>query len=256
MFYTLSKTLDYLLSPAGGLTLLLVLAGGLRNARWRRRVLLALALSWFVLGNEFLASELARAWERGPVSLPASPRPRVGIVLTGGMMQTDVPPFDRVILGESSDRMGQAFLLYRQGLIQKILISGGADPLDGRRVGNEGRLVAYFLAKAGVRPADILLENRSRNTEENARFTAAVVQRHFPAHDYVLITSAFHMRRAEGCFRRQGVAVRPWPTSFLAQQRRFTPGVLLLPTESALWRNARLFHEWFGYAVYAALGYL
>ncbi|WP_266368076.1 YdcF family protein [Tellurirhabdus rosea] len=256
MFYFLSKVLAYFLSPAGWLTLLMLTVFFVRDKVRKRRLFGLLLISWFVLANEALSNELARWWEYAPTSIPAATKPRVGIVLTGGMMQTEVPPFDRVILGESSDRMGQALGLYQTGLIQKILISGGSDPLDGRRLGNEGQLTAEFLRKAGVKADDIILENKSRNTEENARFSAAMLKRRFAGYEYVLITSAFHMRRAVGCFRKQALSVRAFPAAFMAQQRRFTPDTLLLPSESALWKNYRLFHEWFGYGVYWGMGYL
>jgi len=255
MFYFLSKVISYLLTSAGLLTVVLVLALLIRKPGWSRR-LLALGLGlWWLLGAGFVSNELALWWEVPERPLAPAGKPRLGIVLTGGMVQTDRPPFDRIHLGDQADRLAQALLLYKAGTIQKILISGGIGLIIPREQADEGKLAARFLMAAGVPASDIVLENRSRNTYENARFTAPILKKQFPGNDYVLITAASHQRRALACFRRQGITAIPYPAAYIGQQRRWTPGQFL-PTEHGLRDTYTLLHVLVGYWMYWGVGYL
>lgn len=255
MFYALSKILYYVLMPAGLLTLVW-LAALLTRSTLRRRRLLWLAFAiWYVFANGFLSNELARWWEYAPVTLAAPKQPRVGVVLTGGITRPDVEPFNRVYLGDQADRLGQALLLYKAGQIRKILISGGMASLLARRQTDEGQMARRFLLAAGVPENDILLENKSRNTEENARFSVPILKRQFAGYSVVLITSASHMRRAVGCFRKKNISVTAYPAAFMAQQRQFGLDQWL-PSEHALLDSFYLVREMVGYGVYKMMGYL
>ena len=256
MFYFLSKVFSFLLMPLGLLTILLLVAILTKNHARRRKALLAAVVLLLVTGNGFISNEVSLWWEIPPVTLPAPARPRIGVVLTGGMMKVDGEPRNRIYLGDQADRMGQALLLYKAGQIQKILISGGIGGIFRSDVANEGQLTRQFLLLAGVPAQDVLLENRSRNTHENALFSAPILQKRFNGYEYVLITSAWHMRRAIGCFEKQDIAVTPYPAAFFGGPREFAPNHLLLPSEKALFNSYWLIHELVGYTVYWVAGYL
>jgi len=255
MFYFLSKVLFYLLTPAGLVVMALIVAAWTKNHARRRRAIGVALAGLFLFGNGFLTNEAALWWEYPPVTLPAASGPRVGVVLTGGMVKVTSEPKNRIYLGDQADRLGQALLLYKGGQIQKILISGGIGSILPHDRIDEGQTVARFLRTAGVPAQDIWLENHSRNTHENALFSAPILQKQFRNYGYVLITSAWHMRRAVGCFRKQGIAVTPYPAALLSQQRTLNPGQWL-PSEMALLDSYWLLHEWIGYATYWAVGYL
>jgi uncharacterized SAM-binding protein YcdF (DUF218 family) len=89
----------------------------------------------------------------------------------------------------------------------------------------------------------MLLEEDSRNTRENARFTA---QRLRPGSRILLVTSALHMRRAAALFESQGFLVTPAPTDHEARTRFST--VDWLPDAEALDGSARAFKEILGRA--------
>ncbi len=259
MFYFFSKTLNYLLTPAGWLVAALLWALLTRN-QTRRRQLLGVTLGVFwVFGNSFLTNELALWWEESPAPKPTEVESVVAVVLTGGMMnvQKDVP-VGRFLLNQEADRAGQALYLYKTGVVRKILISGGMGSLPFRAasVRDEGQLTAQFLRTAGVRPDDITLESQSVNTHENAVFSARMLRERFRMNRCVLITSAFHMRRAVACFRKAGITVIPFPSGFRSSRRSFAPGEWLLPNEQAFANAYFLMKELVGYAVYWAVGYL
>lgn len=270
MFYFFSKTISYLFTPAGWLVITLLLAFFVKRDRFRRQlVVLALVIFW-VLGNSFLTNELALWWEhpiQPDLAAPADSTSRVAIVLTGGIIngekevpgkslnQTRTPRF---LLGREADRIGQALYLYKTGAVQKILISGGLGdlPFQTRSVSDEGHMAAQFLLVAGVRPDDIVLENKSRNTHENALFSAPILRQRFAAGHYVLITSAWHMNRAVACFQKEGIRVIPFPCSFIGNRRSFVPGEWLLPHEEAFFESYYLFRELVGYVTYKLVGYV
>lgn len=267
MFYFLSKTLFYLLTPAGWVFFALLGAVCLRNPRWKRRfAIVALGLFW-LLGNGPLTNEAIRIWEVKPSDLqPKTPNepPRVAVVLTGGMINGLYKPTPaRPVFSTEGDRAGQALWLYKTGRVQKILISGGSPTLRQSNLAfqtpsevDEGQMIRFFLETAGIPAGDILLENKSKNTHENAQFSARVLDQAFQASTCVLVTSAWHMRRARACFQKQGVNVLPWPAAQLSERRSVSPGAYLLPNEKAFRDAQLLFRELVGYGTYWIAGYL
>ncbi|QJW91096.1 YdcF family protein [Spirosoma taeanense] len=258
MFYFFSKTLNYLLTPAGWLLAVLLLAFFTKKPQRRRQLVGAALLVFWVFGNSFLMNELALFWEYAPAPVPARSPNSVAVVLTGGMMSVSKQvPDNRFLLDAEADRAGQALYLYKQGAVEKILISGGYGnlPFQFRTVSDEGQMTARFLLAAGVRPEDIILENKSRNTRENALFTARMLRERLHTNRCVLITSAWHLRRADACFQKAGVTVTPFPGSFMSTRRSFGPGEWLLPQEEAFADAYYLVKEIVGYAVYKVVGY-
>ena len=271
MFYFFSKTLNYLLTPAGWLTAAMLLAFFSKNPL-RRRWLIGVGLGIFWLfGNPVLTNELALWWEypvpneitsartRQKAFLPADSTPTIAVLLTGGMINVskDVPP-GRFLLGREADRAGQALYLYRTGAVHKILISGGSGnlPFGPKSVSDEGRMTARFLMVAGVRSGDIVLENRSRNTHENALFSAKMLRDQFRTDRCVLVTSASHMRRAMACFQKENVRAVPFPGAFMGRRRSFGLGEYILPSEQPFADSYYLVREIVGYGVYWVMGYV
>lgn len=259
MFYLLSKTLNYLLTPVGWLFITLLWAVLTKNHAHRKRLsLFSLSLLW-LLGNGFLTNEVMNAWEVGPKPVPAKSNGQVAVVLTGGMINglRQIQPV-RPVLGHEADRIGQALYLYKTGVVQKILISGGQGNLSFQTPAfvDEGQMVARFLIIAGVPSADIVLEQKSRNTHENAIYSKQLLRQRFNTDRCVLVTSAWHMRRAEACFKKEGLIVAPFPTGFLGERRSWSPGNYLFPSEKALNDAFWIFREVVGYVVYMAVGYV
>ncbi len=269
MFYFFSKTITYFLTPAGWLVIALLLALFTKNVRYRRRLItFSLSVFW-LFGNPFLVNELALWWEypiQPDIAAPTDSTERVAVLLTGAMTNSlkEVPllpgprAVPRYLLGREADRAAQVLYLYKIGAIQKILISGGSGPesFQTKSVRDEGHVVAQFLIVAGVRPGDIRLESKSRNTQENALFSAGVLRQQFHTYECVLVTSGWHMRRAMACFQKKGVQVTPFPSSFLSIRRSFLPGELLLPREETFFNAYYLVRELVGYVTYKIFGYL
>ena len=254
MFFLFSKILDFLLLPTVWLLALLLAALVARQAR-RQRQWLRAAVALLVLGtNPALVNEALLAWEGPPVPLAALPPTADAAVLLTGITQVAKSPHDRVYLGPGADRLTNALWLYRAGRVRRIIISGGSGAVLAT-AHTEAADLATLLRLAGVPALALVLEEKSRNTRENAQFTRQLIAQYPGLDTLVLVTSAAHQRRALGCFRQVGLRPVPFPADFRSTDRQATPDYWLEPSAEALWLWSRLLHEMAGWATYKVLGY-
>ncbi|RZK58830.1 MAG: YdcF family protein [Hymenobacter sp.] len=254
MFFLLSKTLDFGLLPAVWLVALLLGAlvarpGGPGQRRWLR----ATGLLVLMGTNNALVNEALLAWEKPPVPLAAI-APADAVVLLTGITSGNKSPHDRVYVPYGADRLTHALWLYRSGRARRIIITGGSGAVFSAAT-TEAAELATLLRLAAVPAQDILLEARSRNTHENAEFTQQLLAKNPGIQSLVLVTSAFHERRALGCFAQVGLHPQVFPADFHTTDRSWSPDYWLVPNIDALSRWSLLLHELAGYAVYKAAGY-
>lgn len=119
----------------------------------------------------------------------------------------------------------------------------------------ESIAIKKLLLHAGLPTSAIITEEDSRNTFENARFTRKLLAKYPKVQSLLLVTSAYHMPRAQGCFQKAGFNPTPFPTDFYHQPRSWLPEDWLLPNEGSLVQWQRLLHEVAGYLVYRFKGY-
>lgn len=225
-----------------------------RTGRWRQRWLVAAALLLFVGGNNALFSVVLRHWEVPAVPLRALAPADAAVLLSG--VTVGHKPHDRVYLSQGADRFTNALWLYRAGKVRRIIISGGLatlKPIPGQVP--EAEELATLLKLAGVPAADILVEPRSHNTRENALFTKALLAQHPDVQSLVLVTSAFHERRALACFAKVGLHPAPFPADFRAPDATAPLNYLLVPSVDVLTRWSSLLHEMIGFVTYKLIGY-
>lgn len=253
MFFLLSKLLLVLFSPGAWLLALLVAALVARpDGRWRPRWLWASAVLLFIAGNSALVNLALQAWELPAAPLAAVAPADAAVLLTG--ITADNAPHDRVYLSCGADRFTNALWLYRAGRVRRIIISGGSGSTDPRTV-TEAAELAILLRLAGVPQRDLLLEERSRNTRENALYTKALLTRYPDIRKLVLVTSAFHERRALACFAKVGLHPTAFPADFRSTSFQGGPSFWLVPDVASLGRWSVLLHEMAGYAIYRVMGY-
>lgn len=213
----------------------------------------------FLFGNGFLVNEAFLWWEIPPISPDAISQPYdVGIILTGGMIINKQSSENQIFTDKTADRFIQPLRLYNMGKLKKILISGGSADLKIMRqdVKDETMKVAQLLEELGVKKEDIILERNAKNTRENAINSVKILKKNPQfGTKYLLFTSAFHARRAIGCFQKTGVKITAFPTAFKSKARSFTIDNLLIPRELNLFEAYDLVHEIIGYLVYKILGY-
>ena len=249
MFFLLSKVLDFVLLPTVWLLVLLALALLTRRRRWLVAALLLLAVGT----NPFVVNELLLAWECPPVPLAALPRHADAAVLLTGITQVAKSPHDRVYLGAGADRLTSALWLYRAGRVRRILVSGGSGAVQ-TTAHTEADDLTTLLRLAGVPNSAIIREEKSRNTRENALFTKQMLT---PGQDtLILVTSAFHQRRAMGCFAKAGLYPIGFPAGYRSTDRSLAPDAWLVPSPDALANFSLLTHELAGWVIYKVMGYL
>lgn len=255
MFFILSKTLDFLLSPPFWVVCVLVYALFTKHPRLKRR-LWRIGLGLVLLfSNLMIANALMLLWEISPRPVMHMKQYEVGIVLTGITINRQKSLDDRVYLSEGADRIMHALMLYRAGKIKKILITGGNIDITGKVSTSEAVLLAKILQQAQVPNEDIILETKARNTRENALFSKKILIERFPKQSYLLITSGFHMRRAMACFHKVGLQ----PDAFSAGFYTYDKAVLdayIIPSGRAWHLWSILIHEVAGFVVYRLAGYV
>jgi uncharacterized SAM-binding protein YcdF (DUF218 family) len=254
MFFYLSKLFGYLLSPALWLLLLIAWPLFARKPQKRRfRLILSLILAYLLM-NPFLADEAMRLWEVPMKELPTEPRSIQAAVLLGGHMVSWDKAHHRYIFRQHTDRFLQTYALYSSGKVARIIISAG----PGHPIRSSEREAAYlsdYLKDVGVNAKDIFIDTLSRNTRENALRTKDLMASNSISGPVVLVTSAAHMRRAAGCFRKAGIEHIIYPVDKLTGDRRFDLEHLLVPSLESLVKWKILAHELFGYLTYRIVGY-
>ena len=256
MFYFLSKAIDFLVMPFSIFLILSFYAFCVKNYK-RKKLLLIFSFSWLILiSNSFVVNTAFNWWEYKYKNISDLDKIYdVGIVLSGGMISVPSLKADHPVMGIHADRFAEAFLLYKAGKIKKILISGTSLPYLMAVKRGETRLAAQLLLDWGVKAGDIVYEEQSRNTRENAVFCSGILKSKFPGGKYLLITSAFHMRRSLGCFAKVNIDTDAFPADFYGGDYPMNFQFLLVPSSNALSYFDLLWHEWTGYVMYKLVGY-
>jgi len=255
MFFILSKTLNYLVMPLTIVAGCLVVSIFLRHQAWRKRLFAAGLVLLFLFTNEFIANELMKAWEVNAIPYDNLRKYKVGIVLTGTVIP-ELEPDDRVYFSRGADRVVHSVQLYKLGLIEKILVSGGSGRLIdiGER---EADRIRDAMVLMGVPDSAIVLENQTRNTHESAVAVREILEDlGYNSRESLLITSAFHMRRSLACYRKVGLPLDAFSTDFYAHQGTYYPDSFLIPKIDALVIWHKLVREWVGFVAYWVAGYV
>ena len=114
----------------------------------------------------------------------------------------------------------------------------------------ESEEIRQYLLENKIPDEDILIETKSRNTNENASNSASILKKEFANGSFLLITSATHMRRAQYCFEKYGIQTTSFTTDNTKSYRSKGYEYILLPRTEALDKWENLIHEWVGYIVY------
>jgi len=255
MFFILSKTFGFFAMPSNAIAALFVIAALLLAIGWRRsgRRLLAFAVVvLLVIGYSPLSTlMLLPLTERFPAWQSDGHDPD-GIIVLGGAINPDVSAArGSVELEGSGERVLAMLQLARRFPRAKIIFTGGSANLTATPI-PEAPIAGRLLDEFGVARDRIILESRSRTTEENAVFTRELVTPQ-PGQRWLLVTSAFHMPRSVGAFRAVGFDVEPYPVDW--GLRGWGDALMPLETLGQGLRRADLaLHEWTGLITYRLRG--
>jgi uncharacterized SAM-binding protein YcdF (DUF218 family) len=226
MFFYLAKVIGFLIQPSTLIALLigygsiLIWTGW---ARWGRRFASFGAILLLIAGLSPLGNALILPLEdRFPRADLDAPPPLTGFVILGGAEDRLVGGArEAPALNEASERIVEAAILSRRYPEAKIAFSGG-DAGILYPAGSEAEGAETLLTALGVPPDRLILEAKSRDTYENAAFLKEELTRKGelgPGKRWLLITSAYHMPRAIGAFRKAGFEVEAWPVDYRTRGR-------------------------------------
>lgn len=252
--FVLSKIFWLFIEPLSFCIILMAL--GLVLALWRRRAGYSFAwlgLALLAFGSFTTMGDLLLAPLESDFSVPTpAPAEVDGIIVLGG-------GFDPVVsaarhsfeLAEAGDRYVEALRLGRLYPGAKIVVTGGVGALSAK--GDTDAVISKrFFEAFGVSPSRLIYEGKSRNTYENAVFTKQLVDPR-EGQTWLLVTSAFHMPRAMGVFRKVGFPVLAWPADY----RTAPPVALHIAPEGPVGNLGKLstaIHEWIGLGAYYLMG--
>ena len=254
LFFYLSKIVWWFAAPSNVLISMIVLGALLLFTRWSRggrRFVTLGALGLLVGGVSPLGTWLARPLEnRFPVQAQEM-APPTGILVLGGSIDqlTTAARGGQVTIGAAGSRITEAVALAHRYPEARLVFTGGANSLLRPNAIDEAGAAAKLFAELCIPPGRITIERESRNTWENAVLTKQILQPK-PGERWVMVTSAWHMPRSVGIFRRAGFEVIAYPTDFETRNtdaERWRP---ILPASRGLDLVDRMSREWLGLLAY------
>jgi uncharacterized SAM-binding protein YcdF (DUF218 family) len=255
LFFVLSKTIGFLLLPTNfliGLSFIGTVLLVTRFVSLGRKLVIASTFALVTCGLSPLGNMLLYPLEsRFPPWDPVRGAPD-GIVVLGASIEADLSAAHGTpVVRNAPDRIIVAAILAHRYPNARVIFSGGSPNL----VANDAREADFageVFEGLGIAKSRLIMERRSRNTLENAEFSKALVAPK-PGERWLLVTSAFHMPRSIGLFRKAGFPVEAYPVDWRVGGRNglFTFSNLAL---EGLWRTDAGIREWMGLIAYRATG--
>ncbi len=255
LFFSVSKLFWLFFQPLTIILVFLLIALLLIWTGFRKlglTTLIAAVLVLFISAYTTLGTVLLAPLEDRFAKQTELPQRVDGIVVLGGYMNGDInagrPGFE---LNSAADRIFETMRLARLYLDAKVIVSGGDGAFfeDAKPEADSTRTMLSDLGFSGDR---FIFENKSRNTVENAEFSKALAEPK-PGETWLLVTSAYHMPRSIGCFRKAGFDVVAWPVDYKTPAKQSLSLYLESPNE-ALSRFSVATREWMGLTAYWMTG--
>ena len=252
MSFVASKLFWWAVNPGNVLLALLclglvaLLAGRRRLGVWLIGLVTLLCLSVTVLP--------VGAWMLRPLEnrFPAPDLPdRIdGIIVLGGAINPILSAArGQPVLTDSAERLFAFVALARRHPEARLVFTGGSASIVDT-IDREADVARAVFDGLGLAPSRVIFERDARNTYENAVFTKRAVEPK-PGERWVLITSAYHMPRAVGCFRAEDWPVIAYPVDYGTSPEGDPPSLSLLAGLDGVHWALR---EWIGVVFYYLAG--
>lgn len=254
MFFYLSKIIWFFLQPSAA-SVFLILIGLLisktRWARWSKKIVVTGAISLLLIAFSPLGRQIMIPLEdRFPlITFEEQKQQQVdGIIVLGGTIQMNVSDQRGVpSIVSGAERIIEAVKLAHHFKNARIVLAGGPNTMIATPT-PDAVIVKQLMIDMGIDADRIEVEGKSRNTWENALFGKEVAKPK-AGERWLLVTSAYHMPRAMGAFRKAEFKVKAYPVDYFTggEKSRFSPfyyaldGVTITDTATK---------EWLGLLVY------
>jgi uncharacterized SAM-binding protein YcdF (DUF218 family) len=188
-----------------------------------------------------------------PAADEKSPAAEALVVFAAGLYAPSGPRLRAELDEDTLHRCLHAAHLYTEGPPRLVLVSGGKVEADDPGP-TCAAVMADFLRQLGVKESDLVVEQNSRSTYENAVESAKLL-RERGCHGALLVVDAVDMPRAALCLRKQGIEVLPAPCHYRVTNFELSL-FSFLPSPGAANGFRRVWHEWLGLAWYWLRGRL
>lgn len=253
MFFILSKILVFCTQPLTWIFILIALAFWLKKGRYKKQLLITAACALYFFSNVFIVDEFLRAWEVQAIK-DKDLKPHGTAIVLGGMSGWDAQ-YKRIQFYNSNDRLMQTLRLYKTRKLQRILITSGSASIV-RPEEKEANFIKEYLKEINVLDSNMYFEDQSRNTHENAAYCKPFLERFHENDTILLVSSAFHLRRASACFNKLNIPHIPYATDRSVGKRKFDIDHLFIPNAEAFIKWNTLLKEWVGMGMYWLRGWI
>lgn len=257
MFFIISKILGFMTDPFNVVTLLFLLGLVLllkKPVAGRKLICMALVIL-FMCGLNCVPRYCMSILENR-IPLADIPDEIDGIIVLTGMVNRHSSHAGLVELRSSADRIINGVILAKKHPKAKLIITGGTGSLiQDERSLKEADYLKKLSIDLGVKEERILIERESRNTHKHTERLARLIPK---KGIWILVTSAYHMPRALGCFRKSGFNVLPYPVDYQNRLDRYyawSDVTTYWPSTGNFQKINLVLHEWIGLVAYRFAGY-
>jgi uncharacterized SAM-binding protein YcdF (DUF218 family) len=171
------------------------------------------------------------------------------VVLAGGVRDLSWVNLEPQPSATSIERLVDGVRLYRELHVPLVIIGGNGNPFEQQI--KEAESMGRVAKGIGVPDKDMIIENEPRNTLESAIVAGKLINgRHI-----ILVTSAYHMKRASAMFRKQGFDVTPEPAGYRSEQKGISL-YSLVPRAGSLYDSSAALAEFLSIFWYTITGAL
>ena len=194
---------------------------------------------------------LEHPWKRLDYSLVT---PSDGIVVLSGGRH--LPPRNtKIIEWSDPDRFHSGIALYKANKSNRLIFTGGINPFTSD-LPPEGEIYIKEAISMGLPKNDLFTTYPVNNTFQEAKAIKKLLDDELPLiqKKIILVTSAFHMKRAKKVFENEGIIVQPYPVDFKVGNKSFFSSLRnplkWVPSSTYLYKSSKAIREIIGRIIY------
>mgnify|MGYP001033743441 FL=1 len=216
----------------------------------KKNILIVILFLWtFSIGfvADLLWKLVEYPWQR--IDENSAPAADAIVVLSNNGLNT-APGKANIIEWRDPDRFFAGVTLFQKGKAPRLFFTGGVIPYE-KTLKDEGTLYKEHAVSLGIPSSAVLTTNRVVNTAEEAIAIRRMLNTSNSPSKILLVTSAFHMKRAKKQFERQGLLVHPFPVDFkTTKSSPWQSPYQWIPNAQSLNRSSQALREFLGRAIY------
>jgi len=220
----------------------------------KKRLKISALVILLVFTNPLMFRQVLSTWESDLTPMTDMKNKAEIAVVLGGMAAYHELS-ERIKFHGRVDRLLQGIALYKQGIVGDLVISGG-NPNIFRKERPESEYLKEYLLLLGIPKQDVFIENKSKNTHQNAICTSDLFAEMGWEKKIILVTSSMHSKRARLCFEKAGFTVTSFDADPTKSVKPITLKEVFIPDIGVINGWKALFREWFGIFAYKLRGFI